>query len=410
MAEIVAAHVVTPVAGVAIARGIEREVIERFVAQEVFHARLRPVGVGRGEGREVGEIQQVGERIAVGGRQHAVDPRGVTPIGDPIRIGPVGGHRICGRAARVGRLAPARAVHSWHVHAGPLHAGLRPVGGRGRHRRQVGKIGEVGEQDGGVVGKPGGIAGGEAVERGGERVVGRAGLRFGSVDDEAADGFERGSLVAGVAVELAHEFVGIVGDERDRVAHTGDEHVEQALVGEVGLVGEHHPDPFVGGDPLRHVHVERVGERQAREHRVAGFEGDRILRGEFDGDAAVLDPGDGRERGIVHSPFRVVGGPADRLALVEADGVEGGDLEPFEGDGRIELLRREADLLRAAPHLHLVGEDAGDLVGAAPAQPQFGDMAGDGDLLADLVELGVTQFLGRQADTVVDGDIEARAA
>ena len=174
-------------------------------------------------------------------------------------------------------------------------------------------------------------------------------------------------------------------------------------------MGEHHPDPLVGGDALGHVHVERIGERQAREHRVAGFERDRVLRGEFDGDAAVLDPGDGRERGIVHAPFLVVGGPADRLALVQAHGVKGGDLEPFEGDGRIELLGVEADLLRAASHLDLAGEDAGDFEGAASAQSQLGNVAGDGDLLADLVELGVAQFLGRQADTIMDGRVETGA-
>ncbi|PAV68904.1 hypothetical protein WR25_26010 [Diploscapter pachys] len=260
-----------------------------------------------------------------------------------------------------------------------------------------------------MVGQPRTITRSERIEGGGKRIVGRAGPGVGSVDDEAADAFERGGLVAGVTVELAHQFLRMVGDERDRVAHAGDEDVEEALVGEVGLVGEHDPDSAIGGDALRHVHVERVGERQAREHRVAGLERDRVFRGEFDGDAAVLDCRDSRERGIVHAAVLVVVGPADRLALVQVHGIEGGYLEAFKGDRRVELLGHEADTLAAATHLDLARKDPRNLEGAAPSQPDLRDMPGDGDLLADLVGLRVAQFLRRHADAVVDGDVEAGA-
>src|SRR3546814_6296598 len=92
------------------------------------------------------------------------------------------------------------------------------------------------------------------------------------MDVEPAERLKRGSLVAGVHVELTLEFLPVIDDHREFVADAGDTDIEEALVREVALVRRHDGDRLVGGDPLRHVHVEAVGAVEPREHRIARSE------------------------------------------------------------------------------------------------------------------------------------------
>ena len=160
---------------------------------------------------------------------------------------------------------------------------------------------------------------------------------------------------------------------------------------------------------MRHVHVERIGEVEPRQHRIARRQRDDILVGELDGDVTVLGAQHAGERGIEHAARLVIGGPADALALMQGDVGFGGELQPLDGDARIDLGGLEAVAPAIALDLDLaIGKGAGDLEGAAP-QRHFGNVARHMQRLAFLVGMGVAQLLARGIDALIDADRLAAA-
>src|SRR3546814_11717126 len=89
------------------------------------------------------------------------------------------------------------------------------------------------------------------------------------MDVEPAERLKRGSLVAGVHVELTLEFLPVIDDHREFVADAGDTDIEEALVREVALVRRNDGERLVGGEHMRHVHVEAVGEAEPRKQGIA---------------------------------------------------------------------------------------------------------------------------------------------
>lgn len=116
------------------------------------------------------------------------------------------------------------------------------------------------------------------------------------------------------------------------------------------------------------MHIESVGEADPTEHGITALEFQALVTRGFDGDAPALYGDDRCQCGIVQAAFLVVGGPADRVALIDSDRFEVGEFETATGDAGIDLLGIEAQVAPVgARQLDLaVVEDAADLILPAP--------------------------------------------
>src|SRR3546814_1192584 len=105
----------------------------------------------------------------------------------------------------------------------------------------------------------------------------------------------------------------------------------------------HDADRPVGCDALRHMHVQRVGEVEAREHRIAHRQGQLLLARRLYRDAGAVDAHHPGEGGVVKPAALVVRGPADAVVLVDIERLFLWELEPVPSTCRRQPLRIEAD-------------------------------------------------------------------
>lgn len=132
-------------------------------------------------------------------------------------------------------------------------------------------------------------------------------------------------------------------------------------------MGRHDGYRLVGGDPLRHVHVEAVGKVEPREHRITEGEREALLACRLDLYPVGIDADDARERRIEQSALLVVGGQADAVTFPKLQHLLLGKLKPVALLGRRQPLRVETDFAAAVGKLDLpVRMHLKDLVAPTP--------------------------------------------
>ena len=164
----------------------------------------------------------------------------------------------------------------------------------------------------------------------------------------------------------------------------------------------HHRDRGVGGDALRRVHVERVGEADPLHHRIARLQLVEGAVARLHLDPRRVGRDDAGDIVVVEAAVLVVLGPADLVALMQLDLLALGELHRVGLVDRRYLLRIEgpypvADLDLNAP----LRVDAEHVIGAG-AEAELAHGMAQVDHLAGLIGMRVAEFLARDVDLVED--------
>ena len=142
------------------------------------------------------------------------------------------------------------------------------------------------------------------------------GLPFGGRIAEEIDRFKRRALHAGITLDRRLELASIIDIEREAIAQARDCHQERLLVGQITLATVHDSNAAIGGQHLRHMGIERIGEIETAEHRVALLQPVLCAQGCLHHDSLFVDSDNPGLVGIEQASLVIGLGPPD---------VQGGD-------------------------------------------------------------------------------------
>ena len=101
------------------------------------------------------------------------------------------------------------------------------------------------------------------------------------------------------------------------IAKPGHRDQEGLLVGKIALAAIHHRNSSIGGQALRHVSIECIGQIKAFEHRIVFPELLFDALGRLNSDLIAFDTSDPGSVGVEQPAPVVVPSSADVIALVD---------------------------------------------------------------------------------------------